>query len=429
MILTRQTCSQRSSMSAGSKRQGLAIYFCVRIYHMFLIWKSRRQLDLGLCITSVLANRMPPSIGKFRQFLRPNMLLNRKSPPRSGFLFASTEVVHRPRSNSLVHFDMRNIQQIWIEKALSVCFPQQPCNHARALPCRIKITCTLLRTNRFASVKMNSINMLQTGIYRESAIEWRDSGFKKLWTCSLQVFEEMVVNRIWTALSARRPLNDARGMRLRHIFLECSDDVIARQRRCLRDFWSFFYLISDLLKKGGHMTFVWWRIYLRLCNMGCVWINMSFSEHQKKKSFESRDIKKFASHTSWQIFWYPSPHSKMNYKNLCVCERETTEEKWERNRENECVREKSRRARERQRERECVGVHTIIPHVHVRVTIFAPEGTVIIYCAAGNFCLMQCQSRQNAPHIQSWLWVTPPWPSPPIHIGMMWKMFINNRKS
>ena len=157
VILTRQTCSQRSSMSAGSKRQGLAIYFCVRIYHMFLIWKSRRQLDLGLCITSVLANRMPPSICKFRQFLRPNMLLNRKSPPRSGFLFASTEVVHRPRSNSLVHFDMRNIQQIWIEKALSVCFPQQPCNHARALPCRIKITCTLLRTNRFASVKMNSM--------------------------------------------------------------------------------------------------------------------------------------------------------------------------------------------------------------------------------------------------------------------------------
>jgi len=65
MILTRQTCGQRSSMSAGSKRRALAFYFGVRFCNMFLISKCRGESDLGLCATLVLANRMLLLIGKF----------------------------------------------------------------------------------------------------------------------------------------------------------------------------------------------------------------------------------------------------------------------------------------------------------------------------------------------------------------------------
>jgi len=56
-------------------------------------------------------------IGRFRQILRPNTFYNLKSPPRSGILFASTEVVRRPRSDSPLHFDIVNISQIRIEKS------------------------------------------------------------------------------------------------------------------------------------------------------------------------------------------------------------------------------------------------------------------------------------------------------------------------
>jgi len=38
VILTRQTCDQRSSMAAGSKRGALALYIPVRICYIFLIW-------------------------------------------------------------------------------------------------------------------------------------------------------------------------------------------------------------------------------------------------------------------------------------------------------------------------------------------------------------------------------------------------------
>jgi len=58
VILMRQTCGQRSSMSAEDKRQGLAFYFPLRIWYMFWESKCRRESDLGLCTTSVFAKRM-----------------------------------------------------------------------------------------------------------------------------------------------------------------------------------------------------------------------------------------------------------------------------------------------------------------------------------------------------------------------------------
>jgi len=57
VILTRQTCSQRSSRVAGSKHRAIAFYFSVRISCMLLKSICRGQSDLGVC-KSLLANRM-----------------------------------------------------------------------------------------------------------------------------------------------------------------------------------------------------------------------------------------------------------------------------------------------------------------------------------------------------------------------------------
>jgi len=109
VILTRQTCGQRSSRAAESKRQTMGNYFSERICYMFLISKCRRDRDLGLCPTSVLALGEPQRNGKIRKknvFWRKK---NRILPLRCGSLSASTEVVHSPRSQSPLHFDIRNI--------------------------------------------------------------------------------------------------------------------------------------------------------------------------------------------------------------------------------------------------------------------------------------------------------------------------------
>jgi len=66
VILTQQTCGQRSGMAAGGKRRALAFYFSIRIFHVFLKSKCKGEADLGLCMTSVLANRMPLCSADFR---------------------------------------------------------------------------------------------------------------------------------------------------------------------------------------------------------------------------------------------------------------------------------------------------------------------------------------------------------------------------
>ena len=51
VILTRQTCGQRSCMSAACRCRALAFYFSVQIGFTFLISKCRGESDLGLCMT------------------------------------------------------------------------------------------------------------------------------------------------------------------------------------------------------------------------------------------------------------------------------------------------------------------------------------------------------------------------------------------
>jgi len=109
LILTRQTYGQRSSKAVESKRRVLGNYFSERICCMFLISKCRGDRDLGVCTTSVLAKKEPQRNGKIREKNVFRRRKNRILPLRCGSQNASTEVVHRSRSQSLLHFDIRNI--------------------------------------------------------------------------------------------------------------------------------------------------------------------------------------------------------------------------------------------------------------------------------------------------------------------------------
>jgi len=67
MILTRQTCGQRSSRAAESKRRALGNYFSERICYVFLISKCRGDRNLGLWTTSGLAFGEPRRCGNFQE--------------------------------------------------------------------------------------------------------------------------------------------------------------------------------------------------------------------------------------------------------------------------------------------------------------------------------------------------------------------------
>jgi len=109
VILTRQTCGQRSGLAAVSNPRMIVFYFSVRICYMFPMSKCSGESGLGLCMTAVPAKRMPLRSADFRRILRPNTFKNRKSALHSRILFASTEIMHRPRSDSPLHFDIGNI--------------------------------------------------------------------------------------------------------------------------------------------------------------------------------------------------------------------------------------------------------------------------------------------------------------------------------
>ena len=139
LTLTRQTCYHRSSRVAESKHWALAFDFSVRIWYMFFIPKSRVESDLGLCMISVLAMRMRLCSANFRRILRSNSFWNRKSALCGRIFFASTEIMHRPRSNFPLHIFCLFVCLGLILRthakfvckikmlALGVCFPQ-PCS-------------------------------------------------------------------------------------------------------------------------------------------------------------------------------------------------------------------------------------------------------------------------------------------------------------
>ena len=101
--------AERALWCRDSKRRVLGNYFPVRICYEFRISKCRGDWDLGLCTFWVLAFINPFSDGKIRFFLRVKRVFFWKSLLLSGSLFASTQKVHRPRSQSLLQSDIRNL--------------------------------------------------------------------------------------------------------------------------------------------------------------------------------------------------------------------------------------------------------------------------------------------------------------------------------
>jgi len=74
---------------------------------------QRKQKRIKLCFTDM--NKLCFfETGAFRHKIR------QKSPLRSGIVFASSEVVHRPGHYHPLHFDNKNIQQICMN--LMICF-------------------------------------------------------------------------------------------------------------------------------------------------------------------------------------------------------------------------------------------------------------------------------------------------------------------
>jgi len=77
----------------------------------------------------------------------------------AGIISASIEVVHRPRSDSFLHFDMRDVGQIRTPKPNASARRLLSADMLERWPqvCRVKIMFTLLRTNYFVSATMNSM--------------------------------------------------------------------------------------------------------------------------------------------------------------------------------------------------------------------------------------------------------------------------------
>jgi len=67
VILTQQTCGQRSSRAAESKRRVLENYVYERICYIFLTMKCRGDWDLGLCTFCAFAKRKQLRNGDFRK--------------------------------------------------------------------------------------------------------------------------------------------------------------------------------------------------------------------------------------------------------------------------------------------------------------------------------------------------------------------------
>jgi len=83
---------------------------------MFLISKCRGELNLGVCMTSVLANRIRLRIVNLRFENVFGLKFRGKSALRSSILFARPKLMHRPRTDFPLHFDIRNIYQICMGK-------------------------------------------------------------------------------------------------------------------------------------------------------------------------------------------------------------------------------------------------------------------------------------------------------------------------
>ena len=133
------------------------------------IWRSATQ---GESPFTKNRSAMPkPILPASKRILFPT------SPLRIGSPNAYTEVVHRFRSRSPLHFDIRNIQQIRSQKQ----FVSTQCLLFAALlerwpqVCRDKVTFTKLPTNRFVSTIKNSMKCVVNWIQLRIRIRSRNT--------------------------------------------------------------------------------------------------------------------------------------------------------------------------------------------------------------------------------------------------------------
>jgi len=89
----------------------------------------------------------------------------------------STEDVHKARSNSLLHFDIRNIWQSCTQTWNASARRLWPADMLERWPrvCSVKITCTLLPTNCFVSTTSNSMKCLVNWISQRIRILSRNT--------------------------------------------------------------------------------------------------------------------------------------------------------------------------------------------------------------------------------------------------------------
>ena len=102
---------------------------------------------------------------------RKNWILPLRCDPLNG----SPEVVHRPRSQSRLHFDIRNTQQIRSEKQLPSAWRLLFAVLLERWPqvCRVKITFTKLLTNRFVSTTKISMKCVVNWIQLKIRVQSR----------------------------------------------------------------------------------------------------------------------------------------------------------------------------------------------------------------------------------------------------------------
>ena len=130
VIMTRQTCGQRSSRAAWSKRRAPENYFSERIYHMFLISKCRGEWNLGLCTFWELAKREPLCSGDFWKktcFARGKIRIWHWA----AVLFSQVPTKYTDLNLSHLYILIRGTYGKFARKnvflAFGVCFPQ-PCS-------------------------------------------------------------------------------------------------------------------------------------------------------------------------------------------------------------------------------------------------------------------------------------------------------------
>ena len=110
-------------------------------------------------MSSVLAKRMPLRSADFQSKNVFGRRIRRKPALRGRTLFASTEVMHTPTSDSPLHFDIENIYQIRTGKSNASARHLFPATLLKRWPhvCCVKISFELLPNNWFVSTKSNSM--------------------------------------------------------------------------------------------------------------------------------------------------------------------------------------------------------------------------------------------------------------------------------